>query len=968
MKIKLKLISFIIFNSLAFSGTTGKLVGKIIDKDTGNPLIGCNVIIEDTYMGTSSNELGEYILLNIPPGNYNVRFEMIGYKRVINDGVTIISDKTITLNGDLVSSVIEGEEVIVLAEKKLIQFDVTQSEAIISSEELDGMPVTEVEEVLRLQGGVTVDSDGGIHMRGGRTSEVSYMVDGVPMSDVYSGGIGVQIENDNIQELQVISGTFNAEYGRALTGVVNMVTKDGGNKFEGSIHTYAGDYQSGDNIYNNLEKFDIQDDYSFSANLSGPIIKDKVTFYSSGRVNQSNGWLNGLQTFTIYGDTIFSDLNDNLYLDGLETQKEPYYKGLNWYDSWSSQNKITFNVLKNTIFKINTIINSRKGQDYNHFLQFLENAQITNYNEGKFFGFNLTHSLSATSFIEAKISENNFNYESYLFEDPLDRRYITPDSLFLARQENRIPEHIIEQYGDQVQYYPAYSLFRAGVDNRRFKRKTKTRNVKLDYTSQINRFNQIKIGLDFSEHSLMLDNYSILDSTLTDQVYTPIIPEKGSFTRTSYTFKPTEFAIYAQDKIEYKDMIINFGLRYESFDPKAKIPNNIHEPYIKDPRNPALDTLSLDQLENISWGDISYTEVDSNGNQINYTYANYYDRFNDQPELSTKTGWWKNTTVKSLISPRAAVAYPISDKGVIHFAYGYFFKIPDFSLLYDETDYKLSETGSNFGIFGNPDLKPETTVSYELGLKQEVAANTRFELKAFYRDARNYVSSGIPIDLGDGKAYYTFVNKDYSNSRGIIATIYRRFSNLFGGQLDYTYQVAEGANSNPVEEFGAVLAGNEPTRSIIPLDWDQTHNLNGSIFGNYKRWGANTVFQFGSGYPYTPQITNYESQGEVLSNVLLRNSRRKPITFRLDLKVHRDLKLGKINGKFYVRIQNLTDRRNQISVYGDSGKANETIEQSRAQALSPFEPMRPNTLEQFFNRPDWYDPPRQVQLGLQFLW
>ena len=67
----------------------------------------------------------------------------------------------------------------------------------------------------------------------------------------------------------------------------------------------------------------------------------------------------------------------------------------------------------------------------------------------------------------------------------------------------------------------------------------------------------------------MLDNYSILDSTLTDQVYTPIIPEKGSFTRTSY-LKPTEIAIYAQDKIEYKDMIINFGLRYESFDQRLK--------------------------------------------------------------------------------------------------------------------------------------------------------------------------------------------------------------------------------------------------------------------------------------------------------------------------------------------------------------------------------------------------------------
>ena len=968
MKSILNIICILILHQILFGGTTGKLSGTLIDKETGEPLIGCNIIIEDTYLGTSSNEKGEYALLNIPPNTYSIRFEMIGYKKLVNEGVTIISDKTTSLNGELVSSVIAGEEVVVVAEKKLIQFDVTQSEAIISSEELEGMPVTEVSEVLRLQGGVTVDSDGGIHMRGGRTSEVSYMVDGVPMSDLYDGGIGVQIENDNIQELQVISGTFNAEYGRALTGVVNMVTKDGGNQFEGSLHTYAGDYQSSDKIYNNLNNLDLEDDYSVSASLSGPILKDKVTFYSSGRVNQSKGWLNGLQTFTIYGDTIFKDQNNNRYLDGNEEQKDPYYKGLNWHSSWSTQNKVTFNLLKGTTFKINTILNSRESQDYNFALQLLEDAQITNFNRGRFLGLSISHTISPTSFLQVNVSENKYNYESYLFEDPLDNRYITPDSLFLARLENRIPDHIIEQYGDQVQYFPAYSLYRAGVDNRRFKRETKTNNYKLDFTSQINKYNQVKLGLDFSSHSLMLDTYSLLDSTLTDQVYTPIIPEKESFTRSYYVRKPTEFAIYAQDKIEYGDMIINLGLRYESFNPNAKIPNNIHEPYIKDPRNPALDTLSNVELENINWGDISYTEIDSNGNEVSYTYADYYSRFNDQPNLNQKTGWWKNTTVKSLLSPRAAVAYPISDKGVIHFAYGYFFKIPDFSLLYDETDYKLSETGSNFGIFGNPDLKPETTVSYELGLKQEVALNTRLEVKAFYRDARNYVSSGIPIDLGDGKAYYTFVNKDYSNSRGIIVTAYRRFSNFIGGQLDYTYQVAEGANSNPVEEFGAVLAGNEPTRSIIPLDWDQTHSLNGSIFANYKEWGANTVFQFGAGYPYTPQITNYESQGEVLSTVLLRNSRRKPSTFRVDVKLHRGIKIGDLNGKFYIRIQNLTDRRNHISVYGDSGKANQTIEQARAQAISPFEPMRPNTLEQFFNRPDWYDPPRQIQMGLQIAW
>ena len=114
----------------------------------------------------------------------------------------------------------------------------------------------------------------------------------------------------------------------------------------------------------------------------------------------------------------------------------------------------------------------------------------------------------------------------------------------------------------------------------------------------------------------------------------------------------------------------------------------------------------MEELENLDWGSLWYSEIDSAGNTINHTYSEFYERFNDQPNLANKRGWWKNTTNKSQLSPRLAVAYPISDKGVIHFAYGYFFKIPDFSLLYNNTEYKLTETGTDFGIFGNPDLKP----------------------------------------------------------------------------------------------------------------------------------------------------------------------------------------------------------------------------------------------------------------------
>ena len=152
--------------------------------------------------------------------------------------------------------------------------------------------------------------------------------------------------------------------------------------------------------------------------------------------------------------------------------------------------------------------------------------------------------------------------------------------------------------------------------------------------------------------------------------------------------------------------------------------------------------------------------------------------------------------------------------------------------------------------------------------------------------------------------------------------------------MDYTYQVAEGSNSDPSEEFGAVLAGKEPSRSIIPLDWDQTHNLNGSIQFGYNGWGANTIFQYGSGYPYTPFITNYEQQGEVLSNVLIRNSRRKPMSFRLDIKLFKYIEFSGMKGKLYINIYNLFDRRNEIHVWEDTGRSGQTSKEKTAQLIN----------------------------------
>ena len=92
------------------------------------------------------------------------------------------------------------------------------------------------------------------HFRGGRSNEVKYLIDGVPVNDVYSGQSSLSAEINSIEEIQVITGTFNAEYGDALSGVVNQVTKIAGDKLDGNISVYSGDYVSShDDIFTNID-------------------------------------------------------------------------------------------------------------------------------------------------------------------------------------------------------------------------------------------------------------------------------------------------------------------------------------------------------------------------------------------------------------------------------------------------------------------------------------------------------------------------------------------------------------------------------------------------------------------------------------------------------------------------------------------------------------------------------------------
>ncbi len=221
---RLLLIGGLMMSNLA-GGTSGKIRGRVVDQATGEPMIGCNIVVDDTRLGAASDLDGNYVILNIPPGNYSLSAMMIGYRTTKVLDVIVSVDFTTEIDVELISSVLEMESVIVTAVAPIIKKDLTSSRATISAETISRMPVESFEEVLELQAGIVRGSDNKIHIRGGRASEVTYLIDGISVNDPFSSEISVEVENDAIQELHVVSGTFNAEYGQAMSGVVDMVTK-----------------------------------------------------------------------------------------------------------------------------------------------------------------------------------------------------------------------------------------------------------------------------------------------------------------------------------------------------------------------------------------------------------------------------------------------------------------------------------------------------------------------------------------------------------------------------------------------------------------------------------------------------------------------------------------------------------------------------------------------------------------------
>lgn len=886
---KRTLMIFLIPFIFTAAGTTGKLTGQIIDENTGQTLPFANITISGTNLGAATNLDGKYVILNIPPGKYSIKFQYIGFQTKVADNVSISIDQTTKINVSLSEASLEIGEVVVQAQYGGIQKDVTSSQSLISSEKIDALPVSELDDILQLQAGVSRDSEGNFHIRGGRTSEIAYWVNGISITDAYDNSKGIQIDNNSIQEVQVISGTFNAEFGNAMSGIVNIVTKEGGADYHGSLLLYAGDHASNfDEYFPHISNINLFSNYNFQGSFGGaiPFTNDLVKFFVNGRYFYDDGYLFGGKRFNVDGSA-----GDNSVVS------------MDWSKNYYGQGKLSFFPIQELKVNLEGLYSEESFRDYNHEYRWNPEGDVSKFSNSYNFSGSVTHTLSSSTFYTVKGSYFFKDFNEYLYENPLDSRYLHPDSLLISAK---------------------YSFRTKGTNLHRFFRETKTLLGKLDFTSQIAEEHLVRFGIEVKSHQLKFDDYNLEPLRINGIPVEPFqssIPGITQTNRDLYENEPLEASVYLQDKIEFENVIINVGLRLDYFDSNGKVLVDVTDPNINAPLRPELEELSIEEREPF---------------------------------------FYKNAGEKLQISPRFGIAYPISESGVVHFSYGHFLQIPPSQYLFQKGPYKVPNSGINVGVYGNPDLEPQKTVMYEIGFRHDFFDNYLLDVTGFYRDVRDWITSGAIVQTRNLVTYSIFTNKDYANVKGITLTINKKYSNNIAFDINYTYQLAEGSNSKPEDEFEAAKGSNEPSLFLIPMDWDQNHLFNASIFTEYENFGISLLARYNTGLPYTPSITQYTADRGITSG-LLKNSRRIPNQFNLDLKIDKSLYIYGLDINLFLKIYNLLDTQNVIKVFGDTGQPDFTTE---TQNIGESED-RPNTIEEYIKYPDHYGEPRNVQFGIK---
>ena len=578
---------------------------------------------------------------------------------------------------------------------------------------------------------------------------------------------------------------------------------------------------------------------------------------------------------------------------------------MNFNRRLSLQGKLALNVGGGKGIVLSGLYQDNEYRDYDHIYRLNPDGDYKKFQKS-FLGIaSYTLLLDNSAFIDFSISGLRSEFKQYVYEDPKKLGTTVFGEPYYTEADPRYVNP------DRKKDVSGNAFLTGGTQNWHFNHTTTSYTGKSDFTWQVDNINQIKTGIDFTYHDLNYEDFQIIIDASSN--YKPMIDLSG-FNFNAYKANPYQFAYYIQDKIEIDYLIVNVGLRFDYFEPDGK--------YLKDPNR-------INLLDDI------------------------------QPKFFPDSMFIK-AKAKSQISPRIGLSYPISDKGAIHISYGHFFQIPPFENLYRNPNFRIGLAGDypeNIGTtIGNANLEPQQTIMYEIGLQQALTDELGITITGYYKDIRNLLASEIFIKNNFTK-FSKLINKDYGSVKGITLSFEKRFNNGIGASLDYTFQIAKGSASDPNAAFNNAQA-NPPIASnkqLVPLDWDRTHSLNLTLtLGVPGDYIASFIGRLGSGLPYTPSLQNQRTG--------LENSDNRPAFYNVDLYVTKFFELVGHQFSLYMKIFNLFDTLNEVNVFGDTGRAGDTLELTRNQTA----PRGVNTIKEFFTRPDFYSSPRQIVIGADF--
>jgi outer membrane receptor protein involved in Fe transport len=891
MKKILALILFLFISSFILPQSTGNLSGVVTDAKTGDALPGVNIIIKGTYFGTATDINGKFRLNNISVGTYNVDISLIGYKTVQYTGLEIQSSKTKELDVKLEETVLTlGQDVVVIGEKPLMDVEETQSKKTISKEDLDIAVIENISDIVSQQTGV-VNSDNSIHIRGGRSYENAFLLDGVSVQDPLAGtGFGLQLSANAIEEVEVITGGFNAEFGQATSGVVNVKTREGGQKYSGSF-SYKSD-NLGDKTSSHIFNSDI-----IEGNLSGPEpftsyilpslgvnIPGELTFFGSFYTGLTDGITQGyfkptanqLISSTFYGSRFAPKTENNWFWLAKLTYK--YSPTLKFYYSFNQSvniNQSTQSVQSNLEY-----VEPSPGYQY-EFQNILDNANTYTHNN-KYHSFGITHTLSSQTFYEFKIN----NLFTTLREDANGRDwylYVEPKDII------NFPIEYFNINGDTIRVIPGDGFWDVGNNFNWRDHYTQELSIRGDLTNFFDEKNKFKAGFNFQFQEMQYIS-----------INKPWFGELG-YNNDIFKVYPATGSFYAQDNINFSGMILNFGLRIDYWFPGKYVDDAIENP----------DVVTIpDEIR------IKYKE----------------DTFK----------WFGGRRFKARLSPRLGISHPVSDNQTLFFSYGHFSKWPKPQNVYQKISPANAQ--STFQTFGNPNLNPETSVSYELGLKTQFSSDDVLTITAYYRDIFDYITrknAKISSPRFSSQTYTTYINSDYSRSRGIELEYKKRIGKWFNGNASFTYAIVTGKSSS--EDEGVLVSRGDIKESIKEksMSWDRpvTASISTSFYiekdkpllglapGILDDINLYLRFFFQSGKRYTPAVfTGFiDEQGRAEYEYVTDapNSKIGDDWLWIDLNFEKYFQLFGFKFSLSVEVNNLLDTKNSAIINPVTGKAYE---------------------------------------------